>query len=152
MPNTDLTPITADDCKNISEKGKSKNLLEAYNIAAQDYDLDHYKKMLFEHQQAVEDDMAERAEREAKKAEKAEKARRKSEAVAADDEMDVDDDEQPKPKSKKRKKSMDADEEEEKVSESAKPSFQWLTSLTIACKDPQNDAEAEVERAKDSNS
>ena len=113
MPNTDLNPITVEECQQVSEKGKTKALYEAYKVASEGYDLDHWKKMLAEHQEAINEDAERRAEREAKKAEKAEKARRKSEAA---DEMDIDDEtEEKKPKSKKRKKSMDAEDADEKV-------------------------------------
>ena len=114
MPNTDLTPITADDCKDVPEKGKTKALYEAYQVAAEGYDLEHWKKILADHQEALNEDAERRAEREAKKAEKAEKARRKSEVA---EKMDIDDEEEErKPKTKKRKKSMDAeDSADEKV-------------------------------------
>ena len=98
MPNTDLTPISSDECKDVVEKGKSKLLQEAYGIAAQDHDLDHYKKMLAEHQEAMQEDLDRKADKEAKKAEKEGKKRRKSEVAA--DEMDIDEEEEGAPKSK----------------------------------------------------
>ena len=116
LPNTELTPLTPEECKDIPEKGKSKGLLEAYNVAAEGNDLAFYKNVLMDHQQALDEDAERRAEREAKKAEKATKAKRKSEAaIADDDDMDVDEEGESKPKPKKRKKSMVDDDIEEKV-------------------------------------
>ena len=132
MPNTDLTPIAVEDCQQVTEKGKTKALYEAYKVASEGHDLEHWKTMLAEHQEAINEDAERRAEREAKKAEKAEKARRKSEAA---DEMDIDeeDEEEKKPKSKKRKKSMDAEDADEKVHplHSSKPSVTHSTNCSL---------------------
>ena len=137
MPNTDLTPTTPEECQNVSEKGKGKALLEAYKVAAEGFDLEHWKKMLTEHQEAIAEESERKAEREAKKAEKVERARRKSEA-AANDEMEIDEDEEePKPKSKKRKKSMDADDSDEKVSYYCLSSWTLLTLLNQPAKTPK---------------
>ena len=114
IPNTDLTPISPEDCKDVPEKGKSKSLLEAYAVAADAHDLNYFKTMLAEHQEAMVEDAERRAEREAKKAQK---AKRKSDAAAAAeaDDMDIDDEEEGKPKTKKRKKSIGSDGADEKV-------------------------------------
>jgi sRNA-binding protein len=119
MPNADLSSVTPEECKDVSVKSKSKALLDAYRIAAEGHDLQYFKDMLVEHQEALNEDAERRAEKEAKKAEKTTKGRRKSEAAVAkeDDEMEVDEEvEAPKPKSKKRKKSLDSEDIEEKVS------------------------------------
>ena len=118
IPNTELTPldITSDAVKNPPEKGKSKTLLAAYAKAAEASDLGVFKKMLADHQQAIEEDLAAQEERAAKKAEKTKKS--KSSEAAGDDEdgMDVDEDESAeKPKSKKRKKAADDSDADEKV-------------------------------------
>ena len=121
IPNTELTPLTPEECKDVPEKGKQKALKEAYEIAAKDNDLAYFKNMLGEHAKAMQEDEQLRAEKEAEKeAKKARQAKRKSTATVADDdeadEMDVDEEGEPKPKaSKKRKKSLDS-EGEEKVS------------------------------------
>ena len=121
MLNTDLTPISAEEAENPSEKGKSKVLLEAYKKAAEHLDLADLKKMLSDHSAAVQAEEEAQAERDAQKAEKAAKAaKRKSTASAAagdDDEMDVDEEgAEDKPKNKKRKKSLaDVNDAEEKV-------------------------------------
>ena len=115
IPNTDLSSIIPEDCKDVSEKCKAKSLIEAYKVAAEGHDLQHFKDMLMEHEaflQQEEDAKAERA------AAKAEKKKRKSD-VKADTDVEMEDAEEvPKKSSKKRKKEADdEDEAEEKVSE-----------------------------------
>ena len=113
IPNTELTPLDVEAAKEPSEKGKSKLLLAAYEKAAENQPLQHYKDMLADHQKALQEDIEAQAEREAKKANKAK--RKSTDATAAvddGDEMDID--EAPsaeKPKSKKRKKDVDSDGE-----------------------------------------
>lgn len=112
MPNTDLTPLDTNTCKDTTEKGKSKPLLAAYEKAAEQHGLDYFKDMLADHQKAVKEDLEAQAERDAKKAHK---SKRKSTDVTIEDadDMDVDDEaEGPKPKSKKRKKEFDSDGDE----------------------------------------
>lgn len=128
IPNTDLTPLKPDDCKDVAEKGKSKALVAAYHVAEQGHDLQYFKDMLLDHAKAMQEDderrQAKLAEKAAARAEKAaakpEKKKRKSEAkVAADDvEMeDADDDADVKKSAKKRKKEAESDDDEtEKVS------------------------------------
>ncbi|MCJ1283699.1 hypothetical protein MMC26_003030 [Xylographa opegraphella] len=114
--NSDLNPLTPEECKDIADKGKSKSLLEAYEIAGEGHDLAYFKAMLADHMAALQEDAENKADREARKASK---AKRKSGEVSAPavnedaDEMDVDEDEaDSKPKSKKRKKSLDSDGDE----------------------------------------
>ena len=148
MPNTDLQPLTPDACKDVPEKGKGKALLEAYKIAAEGYDLTHFKEILAEHQEQLAEDKQRQKEREAKKAAK---SKRKSGASVAagnddEDEMDVDDEEvEEKPKSKKRKKAAETDGEDDEKVRAFIASFQapsrvcliYLVSFTsLACEDP----------------
>ena len=118
IPNSDLQPLTPEECKDVSEKSKTKALLAAYKVASEGHDLAHYKGLLEEHAEAVAEDEALQAEREAEKARKAEKkTKRKSDAAVVDDEMDVDDEgAETKPKGKKRKKEAGDDDGNEKVS------------------------------------
>ena len=117
IPNTELTPLTPEECKDVPEKGKQKALKEAYEIAAENHDLAYFKTMLGEHAKAIQEDEELRAQKEAdKEAKKARQAKRKSNATLAEgdeaDEMDIDEEGEPKPKaSKKRKKSLDSDDE-----------------------------------------
>ena len=123
--NTELTPVTPEECKEAPEKGKTKSLIEAYKIASADHDLAYFKEMLADHMNAMQEDADARAEREAKKASKAKRKSTEATTAEADsgdvDEMDIDDEAgSSKPKSKKRKKSLDSDETEEKVGDGLK--------------------------------
>ena len=106
------------------EKGKSKTLLAAYEKAAENNGLEHFKGMLADHQKALEADLQEREELEKERvAKKAKKASRKSDAVVDPDEMDIDEDAPAeKPKSKKRKKADENEDVDEKVSLQARSS------------------------------
>lgn len=110
--------MTPDDCKDVSEKGKSKSLLEAYKVAAEGHDLEYFKNMLEQHAAAIREDEEAREAKEAEKAEKADRKKRKSDAkLAKSDDVDMEDaDSSPKKSSKKRKKDAESDDEEtEKV-------------------------------------
>ena len=136
MPNTDLQPLSPEDCQDVPEKGKSKSLIEAYKIAAESHDLSYIKEILLDHQEQIAEDQQRVKEREEKKAAK---AKRKSDAAAAVeevDEMDVDEDEEEdKPKSKKRKKAAESDDEG-KVSTRV-PTL-WFSDILIARQDSQD--------------
>ena len=114
--------MNPEDCKDVSEKGKGKALLAAYEVAAENHDLEYFKTVLDEHAAAIQADEDARLAREAEKAEKASKAsekkKRKSEAKVEDVEMaDADADAAPKKPSKKRKKdAVSEDDDTEKVS------------------------------------
>ena len=118
VPNTELNEldVLSEAVQEPVEKGKSKTLLSAYAIAAENNELDYYKTMLNNHNAAVEEDKHAQeeaeAERAAKKVKKAERAARKSETLAADEDESTSAE---KPKSKKRKKAEDEDDAEEKV-------------------------------------
>lgn len=123
MPNTDLTPLDPEQCKNIPEKGKQKQLIAAYKIAAENHDLQYFKNLLAEHQRAVQQEAEEReaeaARKAAQKAEKearaAEKKKKRKSTADTDVEMADAEEEDKKSKSKKRKKEAESDAEEEKV-------------------------------------
>lgn len=129
IPNTDLTPLDPEQCKDVSEKGKAKSLIEAYKVAAEGHDLAHFKEMLRLHVQAMQEDERLREQREAEKAAKAEKKKRKSE-VKVDDDVEMEDvEEAPKKPSKKRKKDVESDDDEpEKVCYSCVCDYPRLTS------------------------
>lgn len=125
IPNTDLTPLDPETCKNVSEKGKQKHLVAAFKVAAENHDLQHFKNLLADHQRAVQQEFEDReaaaaekaalkAQKDAEKEEK--KNKRKSIADGTDIEMgDADDDKKPK-SAKKRKKDAESDAEGGKVS------------------------------------
>jgi hypothetical protein len=134
MVNTSLTKLEPGECTPDKQTGKmSKALKEAYDIAEERHELDHFKNMLEEfmqqQKQAQEDEAAKQAEKEAKAAKKAEKAaadktkekkdRRKSkskETVSDADDMDLDVPEGTEAKpTKKRKKEAESEGEGPKV-------------------------------------
>lgn len=123
LPNTELTALDAEECKDVSEKGKTKSLIQAYHVAAEAHDLEHFKAMLLDHQKAMQEDQERREAREAAKAGKGDRAdtkKRKSEVAEEDEDVDMEDAEeegksQPKKSSKKRKKEVESDADEEKV-------------------------------------
>ena len=116
-----------DEVKQDVESGnqgkKNKNLWEAYHIAAEGHDLSHFKQMLLQHEQAMQDDLEQREQKEQQKKEKAEKAaKRKSGVTDESDDVDMEDagdNAAPSAKkakaSKKRKKGDETDGENEKV-------------------------------------
>jgi hypothetical protein len=115
--------VSPEDCKDVPQKGKSKQLLEAYKVAAEGHDLLHFKKTLDEHYNAMQQDLEAKEAKEAEKAAKAERKKRKSEVKADTEDVgmeDVDADSAPKKSSKKRKKELEEDDDEdEKASSSA---------------------------------
>ncbi|KIX94688.1 uncharacterized protein Z520_09734 [Fonsecaea multimorphosa CBS 102226] len=114
--NTDLTPLTPDECKDVPEKGKGKALLGAYKVAAEGHDLQFFKTMLDEHAAALQAEIDAKEAREAEKVAKAEKKKRKSEAKAEPEDVEMEDadvDVEPKKSSKKRKKEVDEEEDED---------------------------------------
>jgi hypothetical protein len=128
IPNTDLTPLSVEDVTNFSEKGKAKNLVAAYHVAAEEHDLQYFKDMLAEHMQAMIEDQEAREAKAAEKAAKADKKKKRKSTEAVDDEdVDMDDAENegggPKKGSKKRKKEADSDGETEKVCPTTSLSF-----------------------------
>lgn len=116
-----MTPLDPAECKNISEKNKSKSLVNAYKVASEGHNLQYFKKLLNEHQAAIDQEEAEfeaqEAEKAAAKAAKdAKKGKRKSKGAETDVEMeDADDSKKSKAPSKKRKKDVETDAEAEKV-------------------------------------
>ncbi|KAI9813092.1 MAG: hypothetical protein M1827_004312 [Pycnora praestabilis] len=127
MPNTDLSDIDLDACADAPEKGKSKSLYAAYQVAAKKYDLQHYKDMLADHQAAMMEDLAE-----SKQAKASKKGKRKSKDATDGEDVDMEDAEEQiededaegdsvlKSKSKKRKKELDSDEETTKPAKTPK--------------------------------
>lgn len=121
IPNMDLKPITPEECKDVSEKNKSKKLVSAYGVASEGHDLPYFKGLLADHQNAVQqENEAEEAKAAAKAEKQSKKNKRKStDVVEEDEDVEMEDADEPakKPKStKKRKKSVDADGESSKVS------------------------------------
>ncbi len=120
IPNTDLNPLSPEDCKEVSEKGKAKSLLAAYEVASEGHDLTYFKEMLAAHASAMAEEEQRIQEIAAEKAAKAERKKRKSEAKVEADDVDMEDADnaaEVKKSAKKRKKVAESDDEEpEKVS------------------------------------
>jgi hypothetical protein len=109
----------------VSEKSKTKPLLAAYKVAAENHDLQHFKSLLLDHQRAVQLEAEEReakaAAKAAAKAQKDEKKKKRKSMEVAEEPEDVelgeDQEAVKKAKSaKKRKKDVESDGETEKVS------------------------------------
>lgn len=124
IPNTDLSPLDPETCKDVSEKGKQKHLVAAYKVAAESHDLQYFKGLLADHQRAVQQEFEDReaaaAEKAALKAQKdaeKEEKKKKRKSVAEGTDVDVGDgDDDKKAKSaKKRKKDAESDAEGGKV-------------------------------------
>ncbi|KAJ5922701.1 hypothetical protein N7516_010404 [Penicillium verrucosum] len=126
VPNTNLTPLDPAECKGISEKNKSKSLINAYKVASEGHSLQYFKKLLNEHQEAIDQEEAEFEAQEAEKAaakaaKEAKKGKRKSKGAETDVEMeDADDSKKSKAPSKKRKKDVETDAEAEKPAKTPK--------------------------------
>lgn len=122
--NTDLTALDleSENVQKPVEKGKSKPLLAAYATAAEGQPLEHYKALLNDHQEALQEDMDRQAERQAKRdAEKAKKANRQSVDATKKTKTDLEIGEPSKKseageaKTKKRKKTAEEAEEDLQV-------------------------------------
>jgi hypothetical protein len=151
--NYDLLPFNVDDVKkeveSINPTKKNKALSEAYVIASEGHDLDWFKAMLADHEQAMQEDILTKQAKAEEKAKKADKtAKRKSTAGDVSDDVDMDDvgdETAPSAKkakaSKKRKKEDDSDGEPEKVGLPVIQTRKRLMKLT-ACKDSEAEAQA----------
>ncbi|KAJ5566232.1 hypothetical protein N7535_007870 [Penicillium sp. DV-2018c] len=126
VPNTNLTPLDPAECKDVSEKNKSKPLLNAYKVASEGHDLQYFKDLLNEHQAAIDQEEAELEAQEAEKAaakaaKEAKKGKRKSKGAETDIEMeDANDSKKAKAPSKKRKKEAETDVEADKPAKTPK--------------------------------
>ncbi|EKV17499.1 PWWP [Penicillium digitatum] len=126
VPNTNLTPLDPAECKNISEKNKTKSLVNAYKVASEGHNLQYFKKLLNDHQAALDQEEAEFEAQEAEKvaakaAKEGKKGKRKSKGAETDVEMeDLDDSKKSKAPSKKRKKDVETDAEAEKPAKTPK--------------------------------
>ncbi|KAJ5232609.1 hypothetical protein N7468_005565 [Penicillium chermesinum] len=143
ITNTALTKLDPAECKEVSEKNKSKQLIGAYQVASEGHDLAYFKGLLADHQAAVQQENDElEAEEEAKAKAKAEKAaskktKRKSKGAETDVEMeDADDSKKSKAAPKKRKKDAETDGEADKPAKTPK------TATKLKLSTPKPPAEA----------
>lgn len=93
--NTELKPLDMEELKEVvakrdpTDKKFTKDLWGAYEVAAEEHDLDYFKGMLVEHEKNLIQLREEEAEKEQRKAEAAEKKAKRKSTVAADVEGDV---------------------------------------------------------------
>jgi len=123
--NTDIEPLDVENVREVVERGeqgkKTKALWSAYEVAAEQNPLQHFKDILMDHQKAVVQEQEKADEAAARKAEKAaKKEKRKSKDAVDDEDVEMEDAVDvaaaKKPKSKKRKKeATDEEDEPEKV-------------------------------------
>lgn len=145
MVNTALTRLEPSECEgdHVEKKKLTAALRDAYRIAAEAHDLDHFKGLLREHEkelQKFEDEQREKAEKKAAEAaekaeKKAEKEKRKSKGGA-----DADTNEDGKP-SKKRKKEADSDGDGPKVSTRSSMHSRAVLTIPSGKEDSQGQAE-----------
>ncbi|KAL5362615.1 hypothetical protein BJX96DRAFT_154248 [Aspergillus floccosus] len=152
IPNTDLTPIDAAACKEVSPKNKGKLLLAAYAVAAEGHDLQYFKELLADHQRALEQEEEEReaqaAAKAAAKAEKdAKKNKRKSMEIADDEDVDMEDADTAKKSKSSKKRKKDAEDEDEKPAKTPKTG----TKLKLTTpKTPASEKKTPASKAKQS--
>jgi hypothetical protein len=135
LVNTGLTPLDPEECKSKPTGKMTKSLQQAYVIATEEHDLDHFKKILAEFQEEslrleaevqkkqeeAEAKAAAKAEKDAKAKDgeakdKKKKARKSTSKVTDDDDVEMNDVQEAPKSSKKRKKDADSDGEGPKVS------------------------------------
>lgn len=144
IPNTELTPLTPEMCKEAIEKGKPKALLAAYKVALEQHDLQYFKDLLADHQRALQQEAEAREAKAAAKADREEKKKKRKSMEVVEDQEDVDmaeveEEEGKKPKAtKKRKKDVDSEGEAEKTPKAA-------TKLKLTT--PKTPATAETKKA-----
>ncbi|KAF4982973.1 hypothetical protein F66182_17086, partial [Fusarium sp. NRRL 66182] len=159
IPNTDLSPLDPEQCKEISEKGKQKQLIAAYKVAAEGHDLQYFKSLLADHQRAIQQEAEEReaaaaekaalkAEKEAaKEAAKEEKKKKRKSVAAETEDVEMADAEEgdKKAKPKKRKKEAGSDVEDEKPAKTPKTTTKLKLSTP---KDPNANEKPKTTKAK----
>ncbi|KAF2403731.1 hypothetical protein EJ06DRAFT_290840 [Trichodelitschia bisporula] len=117
--NTELSPLDMDTLKEIvSTDGhhakKNRQLAEAYEVAAENHDLEYFKKMLRDHEERTREEREEKLKAEELKLE-AKPSKKKSGKVSSPEDVEMDDvsgdadETEAKPKSKKRKKDLLSD-------------------------------------------
>ncbi|KAJ5919041.1 hypothetical protein N7466_009984 [Penicillium verhagenii] len=147
ITNTNLTPLDPAECKDISEKNKTKQLIGAFKVASEGHDLEHFKSLLNDHQaalqQEIEDEEREEEEKAKAKADKeAEKANKKNKrkSKGAETDVEMEDVEAAKPsKATKKRKKDETDVEEDKPAKTPKTATKIKLSTPKAPKTPVED-------------
>lgn len=127
MVNTSLTPLDPEECKTLPQSKMTKDLKSAYQVAAENHDLQYFKSLLrqfqeeqeiFEREQAeaaaeaerLEAERAAQAEKDAEEGASKPKKKAPRKSKAADEDIEMEDADVPK-SSKKRKSAADSDGE-----------------------------------------
>lgn len=155
MINSALKKLDPEECSpEETEKGKKAMALkEAYKVAHEAHDLQHFKDLLLQHEQEIQQYEQEEREAEERKAaadaEKAEKAEKKADKERrkskVGDEMEVDEEEKA---SKKRKKDVNSDGEGPKVRINGNLDRWNHTDSSAAKEDPQGQVEHQRAKAR----
>ncbi|KFY49092.1 hypothetical protein V495_00740 [Pseudogymnoascus sp. VKM F-4514 (FW-929)] len=156
VPNTDLEPLDCSTIGSVPQGKLSKSLYAAYQLAAENHDLDYFKDVLREFE--ASNRRAEKEKEEAAKAKASAKKSKKSKDVVQDEDEDVDmadagsdeveKEEKPKP-SKKRKAAADEDEisTPKRTDSVKKPKLKLINSAQKA-ETPKSAAKEKKEKAK----
>ncbi|KAK8056678.1 hypothetical protein PG993_001905 [Apiospora rasikravindrae] len=157
--NTDLAELDPETVKDLISTKMRKDLQQAHILAAEQNELEHYKQLLLDFQEAkLAEEEAKAAKAQAKKEKTEKKTNKKSEATAVDEDDDVEmadageDDEVPvkKPKSSKKRK---AEEETARSDSVKKPKIKLTTSSTPkaaanGAQSPKNGKESTTKASK----
>ncbi|KAK8028030.1 hypothetical protein PG991_005086 [Apiospora marii] len=160
--NTDLAELDPETVKDLISAKMRKDLQQAHSLAAEQNELDHYKQVLLDFQDAkLADEEAKAAKAQAKK-EKTEKksSNKKSEATAVDDDDDIEmgdagDDDVPvkKTKSSKKRKAEEETATPQRSESVKKPKIKLTTSSTPkaaanGAQSPKNGKESTTKASK----
>ncbi|KFY53379.1 hypothetical protein V496_07641 [Pseudogymnoascus sp. VKM F-4515 (FW-2607)] len=156
-PNTDLEPLDTSVIGDVPQGKLSKSLYAAYQLAAENHDLDHFKNVLRDFEETRRSD--EKAAQEAIKAKASAKKGKKSKDVVQDEDEDVEMadagadevEKEDKPKASKKRKAVDDEISTPKRTDSAKkPKLKLINSAQKgnAAETPKSAAKEKKEKAK----
>lgn len=158
--NTELLPFDLEEVKKDVEAGnsakKNKQLWGAYEIAAEGRDLAEFKKMLLEHEEALQKDAEAREAKEAEKMEKKEKAAKRKSTAADSEDVDMEDADGATPSAKKTKAtkkrkadSSDGDEPAAKTPKTTKLKLNNKTPKEGSTAKPKKETKSKKKAAED---
>ncbi|KAK7951841.1 uncharacterized protein PG986_007569 [Apiospora aurea] len=160
--NTDLAELDPETVKDLISAKMRKDLQQAHILAAEQNELEHYKQLLLDFQEAkLAEEEAKAAKAQAKKEKTEKKSSKKSEATAVDEDDDVEmadageDDEVPvkKPKSAKKRKAEEETATPQRNESVKKPKIKLTTSSTPkaaanGAQSPKNGKESTTKASK----
>ncbi|KFY16945.1 hypothetical protein V491_05162 [Pseudogymnoascus sp. VKM F-3775] len=157
VPNTDLEPLDTSVIGSIPQGKLSKSLYAAYQLAAENHDLDHFKNVLREFEATRRDEKA--AQEAAKAAKASAKKGKKAKDVVQDEDEDVEMadvgevEKEDKPKVSKKRKAVADDDEistPKRTDSVKKPKLKLINSAQKgnAAETPKSAAKEKKEKAK----